>query len=80
MDCAACRLSGLELRERGSDRGLRNGKSNSGGGNTHICCSLTSVGALSKEKNKERLVDIRVSCCDEEREKICGEKWYIYTW
>jgi len=60
MHVRACRLSGLELRERGSDRGLRNGKGNSRGGNTHICCSLTSVGALSKEKNEERLVVIRV--------------------
>lgn len=34
----ARRLSSLELRKRGSNRGLRNGKGNSGGGNTHICC------------------------------------------
>lgn len=55
MDARACRLSSLELRKRGGDRGLRNGKGNSRGGNTHICCSLTSVGALSKERNKEKI-------------------------
>ena len=60
MDVRACRLSSLELRKRGSNRGLRNGKGNSRGGNTHICCSLTSVGALSKKENKERLVGIRL--------------------
>jgi hypothetical protein len=36
MDVRACRLSGLELREGCSSRGVRNGKSDGGGGDTHI--------------------------------------------